>query len=106
MLNDVKDIINGLELIHMCCEAIEENGGCDECPIGSDCFEYNSLLDSYENIPMSRWERFVRFADDVEEYMKERNMTREERRQLDWEDEYDRRRKGERDERYLEEEGL
>ena len=76
MTNDAKDIINGLELIHMCCETIEECGGCDYCPMGSDCFEYNSLLDSYENISVGKWEEFI----------KERNMTRNERRQLEWED--------------------
>lgn len=103
MTNDAKDIINGLELIHMCCETIEECGGCDYCPMGSDCFEYNSLLDSYENISVGKWEEFIGFADDVEEFIKERNMTRNERRQLEWEDEYDRIRKGERDERYIEE---
>lgn len=106
MISDVKDILNGLELIHMCCEAIEDNGGCDECPMGSDCFEYNSLLDSFENISAGRWEKFVKFADNIEEHMRERHMTREERRELGWEDEYDRKRKGERDEEYLEEQGL
>ena len=66
--------------------------------MGSDCFDYNSLLDSYENIPVGRWEKFIGFADDVEDFVNESNMTSEERRELDLLDEYDRRRKGERDE--------
>lgn len=103
MTNDARDIINGLELIHMCCETIQQSGGCDWCPMGSDCFEYNSLLDSYENIPLGVWEKFIGFADDVDEFMNERNMPKEERELMEWEDEYDRRRKGERDERAIEE---
>lgn len=98
MTNDAKDIVNALALIHTCCETIQDCGGCDWCPIGSDCFDYNSLLDSYENISAGTWESFIKFADDVEEFMGELNMAREERRELDMLDEYDRRRKGDRDE--------
>lgn len=98
MTNDVKGIVNGLGIIHACCSTINDCGGCDKCPMGSDCFEYNSLLDSFESVSEEKWTAFVNFAEDVEEIMAELSMTAEEKRELDLLDEYDRRRKGERDE--------
>lgn len=102
MTNDVNDIIKALDLIHTCCETISDCGGCGECPLGTDCFEYNSMLDGL-NISAGKWKKFIGFADDVEEYMDELNMTEEEKHELEMLDEYDRRRKGERDERAFEE---
>lgn len=103
MTNDVSDIVKGLEFIHICCETIAECGGCDRCPLGENCFEYNSLLDSYENVSIGEWQAFIDFADDVEEIMSEASVTAKEKKERDLLDYYDGRRKGERDERYIEE---
>lgn len=101
MTNDVTEIIKALELIHSCCETIDDCGGCEKCPMGTDCFEYNSLLDSYERISMCKWQSFIDYADDVEELMSEESMTSAEMRELDRLDYYDRQRKGERDEKAI-----
>ena len=103
MTNDVSDIINSLELIHSCCETIEDCGGCRVCPLGRNCFEYNSLLDSFECISAREWQKFIDFADNVSDEMAEANMTLAEKRELDLLDYYDSVRKGERDEKYIEE---
>ena len=100
MTSDVSDIVKALELIHICCETIEDCGGCDRCPLGENCFEYNSLLDSYERITVNEWQALIDFADDI---TSEESLTFEEMRDRDLLDYYDRKRKGERDERYIEE---
>lgn len=99
MTNDVRDIIKALELIHVCCENIEALGGCSQCPMGNDCFDYNSLLDSYERIPAGKWEAFLGFADDVYERMQELDMSEEEKYRRELMNRLDMESKGERDER-------
>ena len=83
MTTDVKQIMRSLELVHICCETIEDNGGCKACPMGLDCFEENSLLDSYERIPMGKWQKFFDFADDIDEWRREQDMTAQEKRELE-----------------------
>lgn len=98
MTTDVKQIVESLELIHICCETIEGNGGCNACPMRLYCLEYNSLLDSYEKIPMGMWQEFLDFADDVDEWRKEQNVTEREKRELERWNYYDCVSKGVRDE--------
>lgn len=103
MTNDVSDIIKSLELIHTCCETIEDCGGCDRCPLGENCFEYNSLLDCYERITASEWQAFIDFADVVIDETSDASMTARELKERDLLDYYDSMRKGERDEKYIDE---
>lgn len=98
---DVQDILKALDLIHSCCDTIEECGGCKECPLFLHCLRDDSAYDTCMDVTSIRWEEFVGFADDVEEIMAERNKTDEERQYEDWWNEQERKWEGDRDDRFI-----
>lgn len=92
---DAQWILNALDLAADTCQTIQENGGCDRCPLYTTCLDENNFLDVAYAFNVDHWRDFLGFADDINGY-----ISNEDAEALYWDD----RRKMEIEERMIDEE--
>lgn len=66
MTKDVKEIMRGLEVMAMHCQAIQDDDGCPGCPIKYMCLDATdtSAMSLADLISAGTWQEFVDYADE------------------------------------------
>lgn len=73
MTKDARMILSALDLLHAACENIGGLGGCDRCPLKTNCLEMTSALTLAEDVTANQFEEFLGYSDDVENYKDEQD---------------------------------
>ena len=67
---EVKTITDVLGLLYEACQDIRNFADCEHCPLYEACLETTSVIDAAEGITMGEWDSFLKFSDDVHDYMR------------------------------------
>ena len=67
------DFVNDLNVrtLHEACEAIENAGGCDRCPLRNCCLDVSSFMAVCEEVSAGMIDEFLGFSDDIERHYDE-----------------------------------
>ena len=67
------DFVNDLNVrtLHEACEAIENAGECDRCPLRNCCLDVSSFMAVCEEVSAGMIDEFLKFSDDIEEHYDE-----------------------------------
>lgn len=76
--NDAQWIFNALDLAASTCQTIDEAGACRGCPLYEACIDANDLMDIAFEITPEQWKDFLDFADDIDDYLEDREINSEE----------------------------
>lgn len=68
MTKHIEDIMKGLDVLHLTCDAIQQGGGCSVCPLKKRdcCLEETDALTLAEVVTKKVWTDFLEFSDDVQ----------------------------------------
>ena len=64
------DFVNDLNVrtLHDACEAIENAGECDRCPLRNCCLDVSSFMAVCEEVSAGMIDEFLGFSDDIENH--------------------------------------
>ena len=67
------DFVNDLNVrtLHDACEAIENAGECDRCPLRNCCLDVSSFMAVCEEVSAGMIDEFLGFSDEIEEHYDE-----------------------------------
>lgn len=67
------DFVNDLNVrtLHDACEAIENAGECDRCPLRNCCLDVSSFMAVCEEVSAGMIDEFLGFSDDIENHYNE-----------------------------------
>ena len=75
---DAQWIFNALDLAASTCQTIDEANACNACPLYTACIDVNAITDIAFEITAEQWTDFLDFAEDIDEYLEDREINSEE----------------------------
>ena len=66
---ELETLINALPVLYEACQDIRNFADCEHCPLNDACLEATSVIDAAEGITKREWDSFLKFSDDVHDYM-------------------------------------
>lgn len=66
---ELDTIMGALSILYDACQDIRNYADCEKCPLYASCLETTSVADAAEGITKGDWDSFLKFSDDVQDWL-------------------------------------